>query len=245
MLKFLKACRIWSYSGEWYCDYPFNCSKATRRIWSRCYRGTMFDLGLHVECQRGGREGEGTHATGFHPNRGGNSDITWDCSRANKTGRGCFEGRYFLIWFIFFLMLVDDSWYTNWALWRKPRCHDSPERRSEECRNSGEINDCSGHPFQTCSRSTKGNSWKTSQDFWYVSLANRIHVEKIWLFQQRNLNSLGGLIPKDTFQDAVALEELVSHEAAWRQWPLTATDGDCVALIELVMENKVSPIGIY
>ncbi|KAF5355772.1 hypothetical protein D9756_004049 [Leucocoprinus leucothites] len=54
-----------------------------------------------------------------------------------------------------------------------------------------------------------------------------------------NLNTVGGSIPKETFHDAIALEEVVVQGDMWREWPLTATDGDCVALIELVMENKL------
>ncbi|KAF9455017.1 hypothetical protein P691DRAFT_691292 [Macrolepiota fuliginosa MF-IS2] len=54
-----------------------------------------------------------------------------------------------------------------------------------------------------------------------------------------NLNAIGGSVSRDTFQDAVALEELVAQDDIWREWPLTATDGDCAALIELVMENKL------
>lgn len=57
----------------------------------------------------------------------------------------------------------------------------------------------------------------------------------------RNQNALGGSIPRDTFQDAVALEDLFSEQEdeSWREWPLLASDGDCAALIQLVSENKV------
>lgn len=56
----------------------------------------------------------------------------------------------------------------------------------------------------------------------------------------RNLNTIGGSIPKETFQDAVSLEEVIAQsDDVWQKWPLTATDGDCVTLIELVMEGKV------
>ena len=45
---------------------------------------------------------------------------------------------------------------------------------------------------------------------------------------------------EDLFQDAVALEDLLSQQdEAWEEWPLTASDGDTAALIELVSENKV------
>jgi len=56
----------------------------------------------------------------------------------------------------------------------------------------------------------------------------------------RNLNAIGGSIPKETFQDAVSLEEVIAQsDDVWQKWPFTATDGDCVTLIELVTENKV------
>ncbi|KAG6866027.1 hypothetical protein C0991_009436 [Blastosporella zonata] len=54
-----------------------------------------------------------------------------------------------------------------------------------------------------------------------------------------NQNALGGTIPRDTFQDAIALEELSLQDDSWREWPLLATDGDSAALIQLVSENKV------
>lgn len=45
---------------------------------------------------------------------------------------------------------------------------------------------------------------------------------------------------RDTFQDAVSLlDEIDSSDHSWHDWPLTATDGDCATLIELVSENKV------
>lgn len=61
------------------------------------------------------------------------------------------------------------------------------------------------------------------------------------LITHRNQNALGGSIPHDTFQDAVALEDLSSEteDEPWREWPLLASDGDCAALIQLVSENKV------
>lgn len=55
-----------------------------------------------------------------------------------------------------------------------------------------------------------------------------------------NQNAMGGSIPRDTYQDAVALlESAQAAEEAWREWPLTATDGDTVALIHLVSEGHV------
>lgn len=45
---------------------------------------------------------------------------------------------------------------------------------------------------------------------------------------------------EDIFQEAAALEDLLSQQdEAWQEWPLTASDGDTAALIELVSENKV------
>jgi hypothetical protein len=56
----------------------------------------------------------------------------------------------------------------------------------------------------------------------------------------RNQNALGGSIPTDTFQDAAALELLSEqHEDMWKDWPLLATDGDMVTLLQIVSENKV------
>lgn len=45
---------------------------------------------------------------------------------------------------------------------------------------------------------------------------------------------------RDTFQDALSLlEEIDPTDTTWHDWPLTATDGDCATLIELVSEDKV------
>lgn len=55
-----------------------------------------------------------------------------------------------------------------------------------------------------------------------------------------NQNAMAGSIPRDTYQDAVALlESAHAAEEEWREWPLTATDGDTVALIHLVSEGLV------
>ncbi|KAJ2930499.1 hypothetical protein H1R20_g6596, partial [Candolleomyces eurysporus] len=55
-----------------------------------------------------------------------------------------------------------------------------------------------------------------------------------------NQNALGGAIPSDTYQDAAALlESAQGADQAWREWPLTATDGDTVALIHLVSQGQV------
>lgn len=51
---------------------------------------------------------------------------------------------------------------------------------------------------------------------------------------------MGGIIPRDTYNDAVALlENAQCAEDVWRDWPLTATDGDMVGLIHLVSEGQV------
>jgi transcription factor C subunit 3 len=63
----------------------------------------------------------------------------------------------------------------------------------------------------------------------------------ILIRSSRNLNAIGGPVSKDTFQDAIALEEVIAQVDGWQSWPLTAMDGDCAALIELVMENKAGP----
>ncbi len=56
----------------------------------------------------------------------------------------------------------------------------------------------------------------------------------------RNQNAIGGSVTRDTFQDAISLlEEIDVHDDSWHDWPLTATDGDCATLIELVSEDKV------
>ncbi|KAF5384735.1 hypothetical protein D9757_006233 [Collybiopsis confluens] len=54
-----------------------------------------------------------------------------------------------------------------------------------------------------------------------------------------NQNALNGVINRDTFQDAAALEELSAQEEDWRAWPLLASDGDMATLIQLVSDNKV------
>ncbi|KIK71368.1 hypothetical protein GYMLUDRAFT_90342 [Collybiopsis luxurians FD-317 M1] len=54
-----------------------------------------------------------------------------------------------------------------------------------------------------------------------------------------NQNALNGVVSRDTFQDAAALEEVSAQEDDWREWPLLALDGDMATLIQLVSENKV------
>lgn len=55
----------------------------------------------------------------------------------------------------------------------------------------------------------------------------------------RNQNATSGSIPRDTFQDALALEDVSLQDTTWREWPLLATDGDTAALVQLVSDNKV------
>ncbi|KAI0823034.1 hypothetical protein BC628DRAFT_1365542 [Trametes gibbosa] len=57
-----------------------------------------------------------------------------------------------------------------------------------------------------------------------------------------NLNALGGQLPREVFQDASALEELLGQQedtAQWQHWSLLASDGDTALLVELASENKV------
>jgi hypothetical protein len=49
---------------------------------------------------------------------------------------------------------------------------------------------------------------------------------------------LGGSIPRDTFQDALALNDLTAQqEGNWQEWPLPASEGDIAALFQ---DDKVS-----
>ncbi|KAI0935940.1 hypothetical protein AcV5_004217 [Taiwanofungus camphoratus] len=58
---------------------------------------------------------------------------------------------------------------------------------------------------------------------------------------ESNQNATGGSMPGDLFQDACALEEVVSQDDphSWREWPLVSNDGDVAALLDLVSWNKV------
>ena len=54
---------------------------------------------------------------------------------------------------------------------------------------------------------------------------------------------MAGSIPRDAYSDAVALLDSTQADTAeFRQWPLTATDGDAIALIHLASEGLVGPI---
>ncbi|KAF5377206.1 hypothetical protein D9615_006321 [Tricholomella constricta] len=70
------------------------------------------------------------------------------------------------------------------------------------------------------------------------AFSNALRVFHAYI-NDRNQNAIGGSIPRDTFQDAVSLEEMSLQDDSWREWPLLATDGDSAALIQLVSENKV------
>lgn len=54
---------------------------------------------------------------------------------------------------------------------------------------------------------------------------------------------MGGSIPEELFQDAVALDDLLSQEedTSWREWPLLSSDGDIAGLIQLASDGKVCP----
>jgi transcription factor C subunit 3 len=41
------------------------------------------------------------------------------------------------------------------------------------------------------------------------------------------------------FQDALSFDDSVSLGDEWKDWPLTASDGDLVALLELVSNDRV------
>ncbi|PPQ63697.1 hypothetical protein CVT24_004277 [Panaeolus cyanescens] len=57
---------------------------------------------------------------------------------------------------------------------------------------------------------------------------------------ENNQNAIGGNIAREVFQDSTALLEAIDpNDNSWHEWPLTATDGDCATLIQLVSENKV------
>lgn len=83
-----------------------------------------------------------------------------------------------------------------------------------------------------------------------------LKISDLWVFRyvlslgtdcladHRNQNALGGPVATELFQDACALEEgfcssLQEDLSAWKTWPLTASDGDTAALLELVSEGKV------
>ncbi|KAF9015475.1 hypothetical protein BDQ17DRAFT_1386204 [Cyathus striatus] len=56
---------------------------------------------------------------------------------------------------------------------------------------------------------------------------------------ENNQNAIGGIMSRDVYQDAVALDDLALADHNWREWPFTATDGDSAALIQLVSDNLV------
>ncbi|RDX56211.1 hypothetical protein OH76DRAFT_605431 [Lentinus brumalis] len=60
-----------------------------------------------------------------------------------------------------------------------------------------------------------------------------------------NQNAMGGQLPRELFQDAAALDELIAVQQTqqvgeqWQEWSLLATDGDTAFLLELASEKKV------
>lgn len=57
-----------------------------------------------------------------------------------------------------------------------------------------------------------------------------------------NQNAIGGSVPRDIFQDAAALEDVLRQDDdpdAWREWSMLSSDGDMAALLNLVSANKV------
>lgn len=56
-----------------------------------------------------------------------------------------------------------------------------------------------------------------------------------------NQNSLIGLFPSEMYQEAELFEDALAQndDKEWGEWPLLSSDGDVVALLELVSENKV------
>ncbi|KIY52288.1 hypothetical protein FISHEDRAFT_35427 [Fistulina hepatica ATCC 64428] len=68
----------------------------------------------------------------------------------------------------------------------------------------------------------------------------KVKPGRLLKISETNQNALGGSVPLDTYQDAVALEELsVEDWTTWRPWPLLSSDGDTAAMASLVSDNKV------
>ena len=62
-----------------------------------------------------------------------------------------------------------------------------------------------------------------------------------WLYS--NLNGIGGPFPRDLFQDATSLEEvLVERVVDEMEWPLNMSEGDISTLLQLVSEDQASSI---
>ncbi|KAH8835939.1 hypothetical protein DL96DRAFT_1576137 [Flagelloscypha sp. PMI_526] len=58
------------------------------------------------------------------------------------------------------------------------------------------------------------------------------------VLSKREKNEPGSL-PQNVFQDALSFDDSVSLGDEWKDWPLTASDGDLVALLELVSNDRV------
>ncbi|KAH9178894.1 hypothetical protein EDB89DRAFT_2111752 [Lactarius sanguifluus] len=54
-----------------------------------------------------------------------------------------------------------------------------------------------------------------------------------------NQNALGGSIVQDLFQDATTLDTLCRDRDGWREWPLSASDGDLAMLAQMTSEGLV------
>ncbi|KAH9081834.1 hypothetical protein EDB83DRAFT_588048 [Lactarius deliciosus] len=55
-----------------------------------------------------------------------------------------------------------------------------------------------------------------------------------------NQNALGGSIVQDLFQDATSLDTLCRDRDGWREWPLSASDGDLAMLAQMTSEGLIS-----
>lgn len=87
-------------------------------------------------------------------------------------------------------------------------------------------------PLQTKpGRTLKISETFVSSTIFHLLLLNRNYY--------RNQNALNGVISRDAFQDASALDDMASNGDIWHPWPLLATDGDISALLQLVSEDRV------
>lgn len=61
-----------------------------------------------------------------------------------------------------------------------------------------------------------------------------------------NLNNIGGPFPRDLFQDATSLEDVVVERVVDEiEWPLITSEGDIAALLQLVSEDQASGSPLY
>ncbi|KAF8973687.1 hypothetical protein BDZ97DRAFT_1900484 [Flammula alnicola] len=118
---------------------------------------------------------------------------------------------------------------TKMAMGTPPERYD-PEQASSllKSRGDGAIN------IATRNLLSRGILSKSQRDPQKQKPGRQLKISEI------NQNAIGGSITRDTFQDAISLlEEIDVNDNGWHEWPLTATDGDCATLIELVSEDKV------